>query len=425
MSENASLPARVIGKIFGFLIPLAVLLGAVLGARALILAKPEIPKATRREDPVFVELMQLERSDRRLEVKAFGTVVPHRELEVQNQVMGRVTQQHPGLVEGGLVPAGAELVRIDDRDYRFEVEQAEARVRTAEAQLEVEMGRQAIAKREFELLKETVQQNQADERLALRKPFLMQREADLAAARSALSFRKTQLERTVIKAPFAGLVIEEQVEPDRLLTMGARLGRIVATDVFRVVVTLPMGDLDQVALPDAEGAGGSPVTVSLDLGRGREATWPGRVVKVLGQVSQAGRLARVMVLVDDPLGLEAAHAGRQRLLLGSYVQVAIGGPAIEGVYAIPRGALRLGDVVWAMGENDRLEVLPVTIARRTATEVWISEGLEGDERIVTSALAVAAEGLLLTDGDEGGSTEGTMGDQAAGSTSGASGGAGR
>ncbi|MEM9801322.1 MAG: efflux RND transporter periplasmic adaptor subunit, partial [Planctomycetota bacterium] len=246
--------------------------------------------------------------------------------------------------------------------------------------------------REWELLGDSVEVTEDGQRLALREPYVAQRRAEVSGAEAQLNRAKLDLERTVVAAPFDAVVLSEDVELGTQAVVGAELARLVDRTEFVVEVSVPMARLPLIRLD------GAPATVVLETG-----VHEGRVERLLGEVDAAGRMARVQVAIPDPLGDDGAP-----VLLGAYVRVDLPSRPIPGAVSVPRAALREGDVVWTLDDEDRLEIVPVDVALRRPEDVLVSGGLDGGERIVVSPISVPLPGMLLAPrsrDDEGGAAQ--------------------
>ncbi len=103
-------PIRIIVKI---MLPLLVIGFAGFGARKLIQSKPKAKKQEARVIAQLVDTAIAQNSEQRLDVRAQGTVEAARRLNVQSQVIGRVTSLHPNLEPGGLISKGDVIARIE------------------------------------------------------------------------------------------------------------------------------------------------------------------------------------------------------------------------------------------------------------------------------------------------------------------------
>ena len=102
-------------------------------------------------------------------------------------------------------------------------------------------------------------------------------------------------------------------------------------------------------------------------------------------------MARLLVTIENPLGQRSDLP----LLLGSFVDVAIGAQPIDNAIRLPRVALRNGRNVYVMNDEDLLEIRDVQIAWTEPDAVLVTNGLQPDERVVTSRIATPVPNMLL------------------------------
>jgi multidrug efflux pump subunit AcrA (membrane-fusion protein) len=115
-------------------------------------------------------------------------------------------------------------------------------------------------------------------------------------------------------------------------------------------------------------------------------------MRLLGDLEHLGRMARLIVRVPDPLGLERSDAVLP-LLLGSYVRVEIEAGAVEDVLSIPWSALREGHRIWLVDSEQRVQIRDATVVWRRPDSVLIANALDPGDEIVLSGLRVALPGL--------------------------------
>lgn len=382
-------------------LPLLILGLAVVGAQLLILSRPPVPKADRTIKPTLVDVLTVRTQDERAVITAYGTVQAHRRLIVQPEVGGRVVQLNPELVIGGILEQDESLLRIDPRDYQFAVDEQRASLAEAEFDLKVELGNQAVAKREWNLLKPSGGEISAlSQQLALRRPHLKEKYVALQAAKSR--FRKAQLDlqRTIVRTPFHALVLQESVEKGQLVNAQSSVATLVDVDEFRVQVSVPIHQIEWITFPGSGRSQGARVRVIREIGNDEPVERRGTVVELLGDVTENGRMAQVLVAIQDPLELEKPDNGRRPLLLGEYVRVEIEGPALRDVIVLPRPTIREGSRVWVKNEENQLEVRQVDVVLSRKETVLISRGLRDGEQVITSQLTAAIPGLLLRTVDE-------------------------
>lgn len=351
------------------------------------------PKALKRPPEKITPLVVVEAvypETRRVIVPAMGTVVPARELTLKPQVAGKVISIAPEFTEGGLLKAGQPVLEIEPDDYRLAVARKQSAVIDATYALKIEMGHQEVARREWDLLRDGSGRDAAeDPELALRKPHLDKVRADLAAADADLRKAQLDLERTRIQVPFNAVVRDTSVEVGSQVSAQEPLAELAGTDAYHVRVSIPSDRLKWIAIPGRSGETGSDARVQYRNGFTRN----GRVDRLLSDLEEEGRMARILVSVADPLGLQAGASERPPLLIGEYVTVEIEGREVEGVYRIPRTALRDNTRVWIVGGDETLDIREVETVWRDAGTVLIREGIEPGDRLVVSDLSIPVAGM--------------------------------
>ena len=417
-SDRPAPPPRVVRWFVALLrvvVPLAVIAIGAYGATILFDRKPEPTRKKVEAIATLVETIVPTPGDGMAEIIAYGTVEPNRVLTLQTQVGGLVVGLNEALQPGGIVKAGERLLTIDDRDYQLLVRQREADVANASVALQLEEARRHVAEREWELLGDSVESSDIGRELARRGPQQLEKEAMLLAATSRLDAAQLNLERTVISSPFNGLVREDDVEIGQVVNPQARIASIVGTDRFDVMVAIPLDKLEWLKIDSANPAGNSIANVILELGNGRRIMRTGRVDRLLGEVERAGRLARVRILVEDPLGLAAEQKSAvEPLLLGSYVRVEIAGPVVNDVLELPRSVIRNDQNVWVMDLDSKLRFRKLRAIVGRPNTVLAKVALQPGDAIITSPLPAAIPGMPLerldAAGVAGGSSEVTIGD---------------
>ena len=106
-------------------------------------------------------------------------------------------------------------------------------------------------------------------------------------------------------------------------------------------------------------------------------SWPrgseriGHIARMIGTLDQQTRLARVLVIVRDPL---ARMSEAPPLILDTLIETEIEGRPIEDVVRLDRELVRDSDTVWVM-KDGKLEIREVEIVFRDAEHAYIREGL--------------------------------------------------
>lgn len=380
---------------FGRLIILSLCLAIIAaGAGAYIVIVRSAPKATKRPPVKLAPLVTVQKvypRSQAVTIHVMGSVVPARELRLKSRVAGQVVYLHPEFAAGGIVRQNDSVVRIDDRDYKLIVAQKQSGVADASFNLKLELGRQDVARREWKLLNGDSQASEAGSALALRKPHLKKSQSDLKAARAELDAALLQLARTDIRAPFNAIIRATHVEMGSQVAAQENLATLVGTDEYWVQASVPVDRLQWIKIPDSRRHKGAPARITYH----GDAVRSGRVTRLLGDLESQGRMARLIVAIHDPLGLQGNDKSLPAMLIGEYVRVQIEGRRVESAYRIPRTALRNNTHLWVAGQDDRLRVLPVAIIWRDTQTVLVREGLQPGDRVIVSDLSTPVPGMTV------------------------------
>jgi len=378
------------------LLPLIIIALGVLGAWWLVANRPRAQREQVEPIPPLAQVVEAKRTTERITIAAMGTVVPAKRVVLQPEVSGRIVTQSPQLLPGGLFKKGDVILQIDRRDYETAVKQQEAAVEQARLEVQLEKGRQVIAEREWKLLEEDIALDQSSQDLALRKPQQKNANVALEAAKSTLEQARLQLERTTVYAPFNAVVQEEFVDEGQLVSPQTQLATLIGTDRFWVQVSIPVDRLRWLTFSGTEASGESSVRVIQEVTGEVSIGRSGRLARLVGDLDPVGRMARVLVEIDDPLGLNAKkNPAGIPLMLGAYVRVEIEAGKAEEVFLLPRTAIREGDQVWIAGEEDRLEVRPVEVLWRSKDTVLIRNGLREGDRVVRNSIPLPIPNMKL------------------------------
>lgn len=335
---------------------------------------------------MLVNVVRAQATSEQVIVTAQGSVIPKTETTLVSEVSGLIEEVSPAFVTGGLFRKDDILIRIDDRNYRAEVKRAEAAVAAAETNVTRETGLADYAEQDYERARSSLNSSKAASDLALRKPQVSEAVANLEFAKADLEKRRGDLDRTVIKAPYDGLVREKLADIGQFVNAGFTLARTFSTDVAEIRLPLPdkelpFLDLDENMLRRGEGA---PVTFSASLG-GKKHTWTGRIVRTEGVFDDRSRVLYVVAQVDDPYNQETSN-WPQPLRIGTFVDARIMGTTFDNVIRLPRGVLHKNDQVWTVTNDNTLQSHQVEIVRANEKSVLIASGLTSGDLVCTSLL---------------------------------------
>ncbi len=379
-------------KIFRFLIrlllPLVVLGGAAWGAFTILSNKPEARRSRPPKAQISVEATRLKPQTYSITIRSYGVVQPRTESTLIPQVSGKIIKVASNFREGGFFEEGQLLVTIDPRDYEAEVKIAEANLVQARLALEEERAKAAQALRDWKRLRQSGRPSD----LVLRKPQMNAAQASIQAAATRLEQVKVNLERTRIRAPYAGRILSKEVDVGQFVPTGTQLAKVYAVDYAEIRLPLNSQQLELVDIPepyrgDSRTEEGPPVMIKY---RSAEQTyrWEARIVRTDGAFDVNSRQLFVVAQVDNPYGRRPE--GNPPLKIGQFVEAEIAGSRLDEVIVIPRSALYQGDEV-VLIEDGKIRRKAVTIIWSNSEDVVIREGVQAGD-----ILALTPVGSLIS-----------------------------
>lgn len=367
-------------------LPFFVLGLGLLGAAALVATRPTVEPSPPEARVPLVRVQPVAVEDVRLSVQTHGEVRPRTESGLVPEVSGSVLWVSPNLVSGGFFEKGEPLLRIDRLDYEVARETARAALARAESDV-------ARAERERKRQRTLADQDVTSaSRLDDAETEARAANAALRQAKAALLQAERNLDRTEIRAPYAGRVRDEQVDVGQFVNRGSTLAQIYAVDFAEVRLPIPDEELAHLELSLVPGSNGEgpPVTLTADFA-GEQREWEGRVVRTEGELDPKSRMVHVVARVDDPYA--SSSAGSAPLSVGLFVDATIHGRQLPGAVRIPRAALRENDRVWIADEKDQLRIRSVEVTQIGREEVVLRSGLGDGERVILSSLVAPIEGM--------------------------------
>lgn len=340
------------------LLPLLILTGCVWAGYWFLTNKPE--QKTMEIPPVIVSVegATLRKTTYPVKVPSQGTVQPRTRSTLLPEVAGKITEVSASFRPGGFFKKNDVLVKLDAVDYETAVVVAQAAVALAKVTLAEEQAKAEQAKENWKALGRTGDPGE----LVSRAPQVARAQADLAAAEARVVKAQRDVERTIIRAPYDGQVLEQSADVGQYVGQGSTLGKIFATDYVEIRLPLPERESQHLNLPehfrDVETAA-APTKVHLRTTYvGKPVIWEGHVVRVESSLDTETRQPTAVAQVMDPYAKRAD--GMPPLKIGQFVEAEIEGDVLDGVYLIPRSAVRAG--------NEIILITPQGTLKRTNVE---------------------------------------------------------
>lgn len=337
-------------------------------------------------------------SDRTL-LNASGYVTARRKATVSSKVTGKVVEI---LIEEGIkVEAGQVLARLDSSNLQKSLELAEAQVESARKAISETKANLTVAERELARITKLAEDkisslselDRAEAEAKSLKARLERQTADVAVAEREVELWKQQLEDTIIRAPFSGIVTSKDAQPGEMISPVSAGSGFTRTGICTIVDMTSLEievDVNESYINRVQA--GQPVLATLD----SYPDWqiPAKVIAIIPTADRQKATVRVRV------GFEKLDP---RILPDMSVKVAFQSAGDTKVASrtitVPAAALHQQDGrdgVW-LARNGRAERRAITVAARRGDEVTVAAGLSSGDRVILDAPGDLAEGARVTE----------------------------
>lgn len=410
-------------------ISVIILIAAAVLAYVLVNARSEPEEKPKQETTPLVQVAPVIIRNGNLMVNGSGNVRARQEVSFAAQIAGKLIYVNPRLNEGARISKGDILFRIEPADFQSAVEAARAdvasqNVAVVQAREEVALAKAEIARFEErknriaaldgadntqilapDALSLTTNKDQGassalTNNLATRQPQLDSARAALRRAQARLSDAQTALGRTVVRAPFSGVVRSKNIALGSFVQPGQALGAIVGTDEYEAVISLSE---KEAALVAGLWGGNQRAEASIFLNYGgTRYRWQAYVDRANSILNPQTRTIDIFLRIPRPINGGAPAADQPNddsidfnappLFVGSFVDAQISGKDVGDYAELPLAALRPDNKIWLV-KDGKLRIIDVQILQGGEDNVLISAaGLGDNPMAIIGNLKTATEG---------------------------------
>lgn len=332
-------------------------------------------------------------------LNATGYVTARRQATVSSKFTAQVLEV---LIEEGMeVSKGQVLARLDDINIRKSYNLAEAQLRAAETTRKETEALLREARANFDRAAELVQRQLVSEAEMDRARAVMESlsarlermQADVVVAARQLEVIDQQLDDSIIRAPFAGVIVAKNAQPGEMISPVSAGGGFTRTGIGTLVDMTSLEieiDVNETYINRVRS--GQAVVATLDA----YPDWqiPCHVIAIIPTADRQRATVEVRVGFDET---------DERILPDMGVKVAfqeqVSDNSTSTGVSIAEAALdgsELRPVVWVF-DGERVERRAVTVGSRRAGQVSLLSGVMAGEKLVVNPPAGLQDGMNVTE----------------------------
>jgi membrane fusion protein (multidrug efflux system) len=307
--------------------------------------------------PLPVNVIQLKKETLSNQLQVSGTILPNESVDLKPEISGLVTRIN--FKEGQYVTKGTPLVYLNDDELQAQFQRlqyTQKLFQTQENRQKQLLAREAISQEEYDIVL-----NQYN------------------TALSDIKLVEAQLQKTVVRAPFNGILGLRMISEGSVINSSNVIVSIVNIDPIKIEFSIPERYSAQVSV-------GSPIFFSSE---SSSEEVQGRVYAFEPQIDPATRTLKLRAESPNKSG---------KYLPGMFVKIRFVLEVKEDALMVPAEAVipeLSGYKVFVVGADGKAEQRIIEIGTRTDTHVQILSGLSEGDQVLTTGVMQVRQGMPI------------------------------
>ncbi len=307
--------------------------------------------------PIPVNVIKIQKETLTNQLQISGTILPNESVELKPEISGLVTKIN--FKEGQYVKKGTPLLYLNDDELQAQsqrLQYTQKLFQTQENRQKQLLAREAISQEEYDIVL-----NQYN------------------TALSDIKLVEAQLQKTVVRAPFNGILGLRQISEGSVINSSNVIASIVNIDPIKLEFSIPERYSTQVSV-------GSPIFFSSE---SSSQEVQGRVYAFEPQIDPATRTLKLRAESPNKEG---------KYLPGMFVKIRFVLEVKEDALMVPAESVipeLSGYKVFVVGADGKAEQRMITIGTRTDTHVQILSGLNEGDLVLTTGVMQVRQGMPI------------------------------
>ncbi len=356
------------------LLPITIIIITVLIVNTIMNNPPKTKRGFKKEKAgIKVETRLIQKQNYEMFIDSYGVIQASKKSALSTQVGGKIVYVSENFKEGAYIKKGEVLLKIEEADYKIDLQSAKAKLTLAEQALIEEQAKSIQAKEDWE----SFNKNQKANDLVLRKPQLESAKANVLIAKADLQKAQLNLKRTEIVAPYDARVDEKSVYLDELISSNTKIADISSSEIMEIKLPVNNNYLKYIDLKS------KPMVKFFS-----NVTNKSYEGQILRSKSSIDTNTKQLYLIAELKNIDT------NLNFGEYLKAKISTKNLQDVLIVPNSSIYQGSYVF-VEKNGVIERRNIQITWQDENNALIKQGLKEGENLVLTILGDVSSGTKV------------------------------
>lgn len=358
-------------------IALAVIIIAVIGFKFLSGLKKGPQKDTGKAKIIKVDIIDLVNQDITANISINGRLKSKNRIDVFSEVTGKLLKTNKAFKEGVKFKKGETLLKLDDSNYRMNLNASRSSFHSLLTQLLAEI--MIEYPDNFSNWETYINAFNPEAPIAVLPEMSNTKEKNYWVSKNVMTqyynikSQEAQLDKYRMVAPFDGVVNMASINPNSVVRAGQKLAEFINPDLFEVEVGISLVEISKISVGDEVKLFSSDI----------EGAWNGKISRISESIDEKTMTFKIYVEVRS-----------DQLYEGMYLKGNINSFTLENVTKIPSHLIVRGANVY-VAKDSTLHIQKVNIVHESEGFTMV-KGLKDHTKIVNHSIANAYEGMKIT-----------------------------
>jgi len=320
----------------------------------------------------FVDVIYPLEETKSLTVRSKGIVQAKVQLDIVSQVNGLVIEVADPLGSGVSFETGTVLVKLEDSDYSNNLILARSKVARAFKDLAIEKSKAKLAAKEW---RDTGDKEAND--LFLRKPHLVAMRAELESLKAQARQAEIELSRTVIVAPFDGIVNKMHTNVGQYVTVGTPLLTVFDSSIYHVRLPITSRQMRKLNLTGNDLSTNELQDIVVRFNgnfAGKAQNLNGRLLRLEADINATSRFYYLVAEIESEPNTP--------IVLGSLLNAEFQGRPFSNLVKLPTSALLEGTYLQTVSSQDTITLKEVDVISHENDYFWVTASFLETEPVI-------------------------------------------